>query len=87
MWRQGMYVIPFLVRLGVVDSWSGWSLTESPNNSGVWSFEGVGIAHIVLAGLLFLASLWHWTYWDLDVFRDLRVGKDIRYSLTLAGLL
>ena len=23
MWRQGMYEIPFLVRLGVVDSWSG----------------------------------------------------------------
>ena len=93
MWRQGMYVIPFLVRLGVVDSWSGWSLTESPNNSGVWSFEGVGIAHIVLAGLLFLASLLHWTYLDLDVFRADRealtfdLAKIFAIHLTLAGLL
>ena len=22
MWRQGMYVLPFMLRLGVVDSWS-----------------------------------------------------------------
>ena len=54
MWRQGMYVLPFMVRLGVVDSWSGWSLSTNTNiriisNSGVWSFEGVGMAHIVLA--------------------------------------
>ena len=27
-----------------------------------WSYETVGIAHIVLAGLLFAASAWHWTY-------------------------
>ena len=84
-------MLPFMVRLGVVDSWSGWSLSTNTNriisNSGVWSFEGVGMAHIVLAGLLFLPSLWHGTYWDLDVvpgwtvrpsfgiYRALRIGN------------
>lgn len=95
MWRQGMYVLPFMVRLGVVDSWSGWTLATNINstNSGVWSFEGVGIAHIVLSGLLFLASLWHWTYWDLDVFRaeneslTFDLAKIFAIHLTLAGLL
>ena len=38
----------------------------------IWSFEGVGAAHILLSGLLFevMASIWHWVYWDLDIFRD-----------------
>lgn len=40
-----------------------------------WSYEGVALAHIVLAGLLFAASAWHWTYWDLDLFRDRRTGE------------
>lgn len=33
MWRQGVLVMPFMARLGVVDSWSGWS---------VLSFDGEG---------------------------------------------
>ena len=39
-----------------------------------WSYEAVGTAHIVLAGLCFAASAWHWTYWDLDVFRVYLTG-------------
>ena len=27
MWRQGMFVMPFMARLGVTDSWGGWSIT------------------------------------------------------------
>lgn len=27
MWRQGMYVLPFMARLGVTESWRGWSIT------------------------------------------------------------
>lgn len=59
-------------RLGVVDSWSQWSVENISKNSGsiIWSFEGVGAAHILLSGALFMASIWHWVYWDLDVFRD-----------------
>ena len=27
MWRQGMFVLPFMSRLGVTKSWSAWSIT------------------------------------------------------------
>ena len=76
MWRQGMYVLPFMTRLGVVDSWSLWSMSSNPSarGTGIWTYEGVGTTHIILAGLLFAASLWHWVYWDLDLFRDRRTG-------------
>lgn len=67
MWRQGMFVLPFMARLGVIDSWSAWTLVRVSKDipdPGVWSFEGVGASHIILSGLLFLASIWHWVYWD-----------------------
>ena len=34
----------------------------------------VAAAHIVFSGLLMLASIWHWTYWDLDLWEDSRTG-------------
>ncbi|NEQ80617.1 MAG: photosystem II chlorophyll-binding protein CP47 [Moorea sp. SIO2I5] len=95
MWRQGMFVMPFMTRLGVTDSWGGWSITgETVTNAGLWSFEGVAATHIILSGLLFLAAVWHWVYWDLDVFRDPRSGepaldlpKIFGIHLFLSGLL
>ena len=95
MWRQGMFVMPFLARLGVTGSWGGWSVTgETGVDPGFWSFEGVAIAHIILSGLLFLAACWHWVYWDLDLFRDERTGepaldlpKMFGIHLFLSGLL
>ncbi|MFW6264171.1 MAG: photosystem II chlorophyll-binding protein CP47 [Cyanobacteriota bacterium] len=95
MWRQGMFVMPFMARLGVTESWGGWSITgETAVNPGIWSFEGVAIAHIVLSGLLFLAACWHWVYWDLELFRDPRTGepaldlpKMFGIHLFLSGLL
>jgi len=76
MWRQGMFVIPFMSRLGVTKSWTGWSLSgEAFSNPGIWSYEGVATAHILLSGLLFLASIWHWVFWDLQLFRDPRTNK------------
>ena len=76
MWRQGCFVLPFATRLGVVDSWSGWSMLGSISDRGTgWSYEAVGTSHIILAGLCFAASAWHWTYWDLDVFRDRRSNE------------
>ncbi|MCM1985201.1 photosystem II chlorophyll-binding protein CP47 [Lyngbya confervoides] len=95
MWRQGMFVLPFMARLGVDSSWAGWSVTgETGVNPGFWSFEGVALAHIVLSGLLFLAAIWHWVYWDLELFRDPRTGepaldlpKMFGIHLFLAGLL
>ncbi len=95
MWRQGMFVLPFMSRLGVTDSWNGWSVTGATGvNPGYWSFEGVAAAHIVLSGLLFLAAIWHWVYWDLDLFTDPRTGesaldlpKMFGIHLLLSGLL
>ena len=95
MWRQGMYVLPFMARLGVDTSWGGWSVTgETGASAGFWSFEGVAIAHIVLSGLLFLAAVWHWVYWDLELFIDPRTGqpaldlpKMFGIHLFLSGLL
>ncbi len=95
MWRQGMYVLPFMSRLGVVGSWGGWNVTGQPGyDPGFWSFEGVAAAHIILSGLLFLAAVWHWVYWDLELFQDPRTGepaldlpKMFGIHLFLSGLL
>ncbi len=95
MWRQGMFVLPFMSRLGVTDSWNGWSVTGATGvDPGYWSFEGVAAAHIVLSGLLFLAAIWHWVYWDLELFTDPRTGeaaldlpKMFGIHLLLSGLL
>ncbi|KAK6770118.1 hypothetical protein RDI58_032638 [Solanum bulbocastanum] len=32
MWRQGMFVIPFMTRLGITNSWGGWSITGGTEN-------------------------------------------------------
>ncbi|KAI3932346.1 hypothetical protein MKW92_040780 [Papaver armeniacum] len=76
MWRQGMFVIPFMTRLGITNSWGGWSITGGTiTNPGIWSYEGVVGAHIMFSGLCFLAAIWHWVYWDLEIFCDERTGK------------
>ncbi|KAL2251453.1 UNVERIFIED_CONTAM: Photosystem II CP47 reaction center protein [Sesamum indicum] len=42
MWRQGMFVIPFMTRLGITNSWGGWSITGGTvTNPGIWSYEGL----------------------------------------------
>ncbi|KAL5569717.1 hypothetical protein UlMin_026292, partial [Ulmus minor] len=64
MWRQGMFVIPFMTRLGIKNSWGGWNITGGTiTNSGIWSYEGMAGTHI------------HWVYWDLEIFTDERTGK------------
>jgi photosystem II CP47 chlorophyll apoprotein len=76
MWRQGMFVIPFMTRLGIKDSWNGWNITgETVINPSIWSYEGVAGAHIMFSGLCFLVAIWHWVYWDLEIFCDERTEK------------
>jgi photosystem II CP47 chlorophyll apoprotein len=96
MWRQGMFVMPFMARLGITKSWGGWSVVpgESAADAGFWSFEGVATAHIILSGMLMLAAIWHWVYWDLELFTDPRTGepaldlpKMFGIHLFLSGLL
>nr|QIZ74270.1 CP47 chlorophyll apoprotein of photosystem II [Uronema sp. FACHB-2429] len=95
MWRQGMFVLPFMTRLGITKSWGGWTINGETVSTGFeWTYETVAASHIGLSGLLFLASIWHWVYWDLDLFRDPREGKPaldlpkiFGIHLFLAGLL
>ena len=69
LWRQGSFVIPYVSRIGVVTSSYGWTLAPSVTPAaGFWSFESVVITHILLSGLLILASQWHWSFADVDVF-------------------
>ncbi|RZC62331.1 hypothetical protein C5167_024097 [Papaver somniferum] len=76
MWRPGMFVISFMTRLGITNSWGGWSITGGTiTNPGIWSYEGVAGAHILFSGLCFLEAIWHWVYWDLEIFCDERTGK------------
>uniref|UniRef100_A0A8S0X3X3 Photosystem II CP47 reaction center protein n=1 Tax=Spirodela intermedia TaxID=51605 RepID=A0A8S0X3X3_SPIIN len=60
---------PFLIQCG--DRYYRGTVT----NPGIWSYEGVAGAHIVFSGLCFLAAIWHWVYWDLEIFCDERTGK------------
>jgi photosystem II CP47 chlorophyll apoprotein len=85
-----------MARLGITKSWGGWSVVpgESAADAGFWSFEGVATAHIILSGMLMLAAIWHWVYWDLELFRDPRTGepaldlpKMFGIHLFLSGLL
>ena len=71
-----MFVIPFMTRLGITNSWGGWNISGGTiTNPGIWSYEGVAGAHILFSGLCFLAAIWHWVYWDLEIFCDERTGK------------
>ncbi|KAL4017930.1 hypothetical protein IC575_021507 [Cucumis melo] len=69
-----MFVMPFnMTRLGITNSWRGWSITKGTiTNSNIWSYEDVVRAHIVFSGLCFSTTIWHWLYWDLEIFCDER---------------
>ena len=60
MWRQGMYVLPFMARLGVTTSWSGWSATGTGATSNLWTIEGVAVSwHLIsqLGGRTYVGGL------------------------------
>ena len=75
MWRQGCFVMPFTSRVGVVGSVFGWSAGFVTSMAvSLWEHEAVFGAHISFAGLVLLASCWHWAYWDVDLFLLSRSG-------------
>ncbi|CAH1440745.1 unnamed protein product [Lactuca virosa] len=54
MWRQGMFVIPFMTRLGITNSWGGWSIMGGTiTNPGKPSLDLPKIfgIHLFLAGV------------------------------------
>ena len=86
----------FMTRLGVTESWGGWSVTgESSSNPGLWSFEGVCIKLILsYLRLLFLAANLALGFWDLEIFTikrseeiSLDLPKVFGIHLFLSGLL
>ena len=68
-WRQGFFVLPYSVRIGVSLSLYLWSIGFSFTiYFSLWTFEFVSLCHIILSGILLLSASWHWCYWDLEVF-------------------
>ncbi|PHT94654.1 Photosystem II CP47 reaction center protein [Capsicum annuum] len=54
MWRQGMFVIPFMTRLGITNSWGGWTITGGTvTNPGKPSLDLPKIfgIHLFLSGV------------------------------------
>ena len=68
MWRQGLYLIPFSSRIGLIRSLYTWSLGIKLRPNLYWTYETINYAHISLSGSSILAGFWHWAYWDLNVF-------------------
>lgn len=98
--RHALYVSP---RRNKQLEWLGhnrWTGAFDFDALGFWgkalpfsTFEGVAVAHIVFSGLLMLAAIWHWTYWDLELWEDTRTGEAaldlpqiFGIHLTLAGV-
>jgi photosystem II CP47 chlorophyll apoprotein len=54
MWRQGMFVLPFMTRLGYLSqSWGGWTISGEPSsNPGIWSYEGAAAAHWIIRSIV-----------------------------------
>jgi photosystem II CP47 chlorophyll apoprotein len=68
IWRQGCYGIPFLCRLGVIRSLYPWSLGIKLSINLSWTYETMNMAHIFLSGFSIFAAIWHWAYWDFNLF-------------------
>uniref|UniRef100_M1B7M0 Photosystem II CP47 chlorophyll apoprotein n=1 Tax=Solanum tuberosum TaxID=4113 RepID=M1B7M0_SOLTU len=85
MWRQGMFVIPFMTRLGITNSWGGWSITggtvTNPDRAtlksdGVFHSSPRGwftFGHASFALLFFFGHIWHSAR---TLLRDVFVGID-----------
>jgi photosystem II CP47 chlorophyll apoprotein len=94
LWRQGSYVFPFMTRIGINDSAAGWSIgttaaynvADYETGLGAWTYESVIVAHWILSGALYLAALWHWAYWDLNMFIDSTSGQLVLDFLKLFGI-
>ena len=53
---------------------------------GAWTYECVIVAHWTLSGMLYLAGLWHWAYWDLNMFIDGLSGRLVLDLVKLFGV-
>lgn len=82
-----MFVIFFMICLGIINLWGGWSIIGGiVMNLGIWSYEGVVGVYIVFFGLCFLVVIWYWVYWDLEIFCDECIGKFFLDLLKIFGI-
>ena len=51
MWRQGMYVMPFMARLGATSSWAGWRLEPSVSTTTSTLIQGPRVHRLGGVGL------------------------------------
>ena len=58
LWRQGCFILPFVLQLGVKDSIFSWEVGTAFIDSikSYWSLEIIYISHLILSGLLILSS-------------------------------
>uniref|UniRef100_A0A1Y3BX58 Putative photosystem antenna protein-like protein n=1 Tax=Helianthus annuus TaxID=4232 RepID=A0A1Y3BX58_HELAN len=62
--------IPFMTRLGITNSWGGWSITGGTITIRVFGVTKVWLERILcFLGCAFCSYL-HWVYWDLKYFVD-----------------
>ena len=92
IWRQGTYAMPFISHIDIMHSYYRWSLTSSISQTQhlYWSYEHIPLYHLMLSGLIILASCWHWAYSDLDVFSSTmqsRVSLDLNRIINIHLLL
>jgi len=73
-------------RLGVSRSLYDWGLGIELSINPYWTYETVGIGHIILSGLCVLAGFWHWSYWDLDLFVSSASGRLVLDLNTIFGI-
>ncbi|KAL4026071.1 hypothetical protein IC575_014495 [Cucumis melo] len=71
MWRQGMFVIPFMTRLGITNSW-GLEYHRGTITNPVFGVTKVWPEHILCFLDCAFSSYRHWVYWDLEIFCDER---------------
>ncbi|KAM0932016.1 putative photosystem antenna protein [Dioscorea sansibarensis] len=64
MWRQGMFVIPFMTRLGITNSWGGWSISGGSITNPVFGVMKV----LVWSWNMGVRSLW--TNWKSTIYKS-----------------
>ena len=74
MWRQGMYVLPFMARLGVTTSWSGWSAT----GTGALTMGCLSLA-LGTGSILWVRDTYGWRSFHTATFESL--GTEVVYEV------
>ncbi|KAF9682807.1 hypothetical protein SADUNF_Sadunf05G0146700 [Salix dunnii] len=67
MWRQDMFFILFVTRLGITILWAGSNITGNP---AIWSYEVQEVGLVSFSLLLFFGHIWY------GLFKDVFDGID-----------